>query len=339
MMITMIVTINESQTVRSNLSVGQLVTYNWIAISMFVTPTLIVNTFAAIMLITETSLLKVFRLVLLCIIASCIFVGLRGLLICLANFIAIYQDIPGSMTACRFFGWMILAGMAGRTSFMAMLAIEVYVLVKHGQMALKMKTTVIGIFAICIVIGSFSLITFSNNAVQVSFIGGVICNAGLQSSITGYICIFIYVSIFGILPFIILIFTSCASWHKLKQAVVSSDTKSKQALVKFGLFLLIGNTINLIGQVLPIATSSSVTSNDPHGKLISLYWRFILAYISLLPSPILVILYFKPIRRKVFHCLTYCCRKTVISINSIKSTHVITDSEVENHRIQNIESK
>ena len=76
-------------------------------------------------------------------------------------------------------------------------------------------------------------------------------------------------------------------------------------LAKFALFLVSGGFINLLGQavVTAIAYSSST---------LAVYMTITIATISLLPTPILIIAYLKPVRKRMRDMLAdvcKCCRR------------------------------
>ena len=84
------------------------------------------------------------------------------------------------------------------------------------------------------------------------------------------------------------------------------DIKLKKTTVKFGFYLLLGNGINLLGQIAPpiIILSWSAT---PDMHCANLTYTFLIA--ALIPTPILVLIYFKPIRKRLWHWLCCMCVK------------------------------
>ena len=92
-------------------------------------------------------------------------------------------------------------------------------------------------------------------------------------------------------------------------------------MVKFAFFLLFGNGINLLGQFVPtlIATliiPPNIAIERPKGTLTIagkelIYTAYTLLNLALIPTPILITIYFKPIRKRLYHWLCCCMQRKV----------------------------
>ena len=93
-----------------------------------------------------------------------------------------------------------------------------------------------------------------------------------------------------------------------KQIITNPDVLFRKTLVKLGFFLLFGNVINCIGQIVPPMVSVIVNERQPTlAEAILAYSCFALLDLSLVPTPILLIIYFNPVRTHLKTCLCYCC--------------------------------
>ena len=78
------------------------------------------------------------------------------------------------------------------------------------------------------------------------------------------------------------------------------DIKLKKTTVKFGFYLLLGNEINLLGQIAPpIITFSWFAILDTHSADL-IYTSYTFLNAALILTPILVLIYFKPIRKRLW---------------------------------------
>ena len=90
-------------------------------------------------------------------------------------------------------------------------------------------------------------------------------------------------------------------------------------MVKFGFFLLLGNGVNLFAQLVPSLVATlvipfDIVTNRPMGTLTiaaeeMIYAAYTLLNLALIPTPILIPTYFKPIRKRLYHWLCCCMQK------------------------------
>ena len=82
-----------------------------------------------------------------------------------------------------------------------------------------------------------------------------------------------------------------------------------RAMLKFAFFLLVGNSMNTIGIFQPILFVVFVQSkNDSYVLKISLdYTAGVIIVLSLIPTPIIVLIFFRRVRMRFYHiiCLKY----------------------------------
>ena len=113
-----------------------------------------------------------------------------------------------------------------------------------------------------------------------------------------------YLLFFALVPLsvtiVLLVITSCfIKYHSF------TDIQAKTAMVKFGFFLLLGNGINLLAQLVPSLVATliipfDIVTNRPMGTLTiaaeeMIYAAYTLLNLALIPTPILIPTYFKPI--------------------------------------------
>ena len=74
-------------------------------------------------------------------------------------------------------------------------------------------------------------------------------------------------------------------------------------MAKFAAFLIIGNVINVLGQVVPAVIALLISD------IIGWYLTHTLYVLSLIPTPILIIVFLKPVRKQMARILCKLCLK------------------------------
>ena len=174
---------------------------------------------------------------------------------------------------------------------MAIYAVTVYLVVKRGPS--QKKTLVILLVAIIlwIITISYNCSFFSENVLAITFIGGVSCGAHRAGPITTGI-ISIYLLMYGVIPYVLTILFPIITLYFIKKNTITENADAKKGLAKFALFLILGNSLSLIGQALPIvfATFLSKGDNNTAEKAI-LFTESAILTVSLIPPVILSLIH------------------------------------------------
>ena len=98
-------------------------------------------------------------------------------------------------------------------------------------------------------------------------------------------------------------------------------------MVKFGFFLLLGNGVNVLGYVsVIISVFFNPTSSLDRETIITdargpIYAAYIFMNATLIPTPILITIYFKPIRKRLWHWLCCCMlKKRMVKLMNNRNT-------------------
>ena len=197
-------------------------------------------------------------------------------------------------------------GSAARVLMATFYAVTVFIVVKcWNKPVLAPKNTKYFIIG---VVFMWILAILLSSPFIVNEIVAAFCNESLDESMKSS-------GIYATVPFIVLstipifltlfflIITVCF----IKQHTIKESTLTKKTLLKFGFFLIIGQGINGIGQIiLPVLILGFISdSNTPVlvPVLIAIY------DLSLIHTPILVIVFFKPVERKLRNWCCMCCSK------------------------------
>ena len=305
---------NSSLSIASTLSGPGFVVFNVVMLLGVVLPVIAVNTVILVALVLELSIVKVIRLLLGSILVSCLLVALGLAMYHIAGIVLYLSpvnnppDLPCTITV-----FLIGFGGAARLVFMATFAGIVYIIVKYGK-ATK-KHIVVAVLVAVVVLWALSFLgtspLLSQAIVFTRYHDSLSCSP-TPNSIYSYIFVGLYVLFFGVITLTITIVFLAITVCFIKSHTIP-DVKVKKSMVKFGFHLLLGNGINLLGQIAPPLIATFIVPPEQAGvqrqttafaELI--YTAYTLLNAALIPTPILLLIYFEPIRKRVWHWLCCC---------------------------------
>ena len=308
------------------------VVFNVVMLLGVVLPVIVANTVILVALVLEPFIVNIIRLVLGSILVSCL-IGALGLAMnhiagIVLNLSPVNNppDLPCTITV-----FLIGFGGAARLVFMATFAVIVYIIVKHGET--PKKRFVIASFLAVVVLWVISFLgaspLFSQAVIYSGYLDSLSCSFR-PVGIFSYVFAGLYALLFGLITISITIILLVITLCYIKRLTVQ-DIKLEKATVKFGFFLLLGNGINLFGQVATpliavITFGLTYASSDKQTPFSAerAYTVFTLLNAALIPTPILVLIYFKPIRNRLWQWLC-CCMPTKIKA---KCFHKSSNMEV-----------
>ena len=232
---------------------------------------------------------------------------------------SIARSLPN---ACKVYLPVISIGGTGRMLMDAFYAFTVFIVVRcwHKPVLAPRNTKY---FIITAVVVWILIILLSAPFFVLSI--NLLCDAaatGNNTSTATYATLVPNIFIFGfpiIFTLLVLIITVCF----IKRRTITETTAARKALLKFGFFLLIGQGINAIGQMVSPAVFIALSSS-PYRPLVVTMITAIFD-LSLIPAPILIYIFFIPVQlilRKWFCCC--CARCSVeVTVSTQGTTHAI----------------
>ena len=297
---------NNSSTNTTELDKTAIIIQSWISVLLIVAG-LFLNILVLIALAKSSNEMfnKSVRLILSNILVGCVLIGASGLMMRSMPLICGYFNLPPSIGVCRAFTAFYIIGGGIRFAFMATNAIIIFLLVRLKNMAKIWKISVAITVILWLLISTLCLISvFSENVIAISFVQDIACYPYLQRNPSAYTFLAIIIMLFPVVSFIIVITVPILTLHYLKQHNISGDIGPQRSLIKFTFFLIIGTTLNLLsklGPIIEVAQKHLENTKDDEGKAVGiLYYQAMLSYISLFPTPIMIILYFKFIRKQIY---------------------------------------
>ena len=199
-------------------------------------------------------------------------------------------------------------GENGRSAFMAVFAVVVVVIIKCSSSAVKFKylaITVVAVWIACVAVGMILVVP---DVIELSP-----CSTGLTFQPGEKLWLFgtSYFLFFVVIPFTLAIFMPVYALCYIRSNLVSENASSLKPMVKFTLFLLLGNVLGYFGN--SVATAGSLIIREAHVgyEVARVFWRLyhVVLALSLIPTPILIIAYFKPVRTQMRKCVLRVCGK------------------------------
>ena len=274
-------------------------------------PVIFLNGLIILALLVDRTTVGVIRLVLCNISVACLLVAVILLMFDIAGIIVPFTDIGSPervIELCRITSFVVTVGGAARFLFLSAFSVAVYIIMtrhmpssreSNQHVFIGFAITVIFLWLLAILSGLPVLFepiltsscrhTVLSGSIKVTLFGLVFGTGGFTTSIT-----FLLLTVFYI----------------RKHIINDPDVVFKKALLKLGFFLLFGNVINCIGHVVPSIATVVVNEGQPSlaGAILA-YLCLALFDLSLVPTPILLIIYFNPVRTHLKTWLCYCCSR------------------------------
>ena len=257
-------------------------------------------------LIADTETVGSIRWILGNILAACV-IGALGLVLNQVFAIGSVNDpnrtgyIP---TACLVFVPLMALGISGRVLNTTFYAITVFVVVRWwNKPVLAPRNTKYFIIATAFV----WLLAIPLSAPSfVSDATAPLCKMEVRAYtvyISLWVSYFLILSSPILLTLLILVITVCF----IKRRTITENNAGRKALLKFGFFLVIGQGIAAIGQIICPAVLLAVL---PHTDQVLAATVVTAIYeLSLIPTPILIGIFFKPVQLKLRHWICSCRSK------------------------------
>lgn len=213
-------------------------------------------------------------------------------------------NLMPSDAACRVYYWIITAGGTARLSFMATFAVVVFAIIKWSTTTVRPSFLLLSVTAIWMFVFIFNAQLFFSQIVVNNFL----YNSGCVPHFAQYGSVYVvsFVIIFVLVPVTLTVLLPCSAIFFIRSRNDTGTMEGRpllsKAMVKFTLFLLVGNTLGILGQGMPVllATITRVNGNefDDSIDMAINYTNGILLTLSFIPTPILILVCFKPVREQ-----------------------------------------
>ena len=266
------------------------------------------------------SVSKLMRIFLINLLVAGVIVALIGIGFILFGLVLNFTSLPPpDLGFCRFLVWGYSAGSIARLYCLAGFAIVVLLIVRYNKK--EMKTLHIVIFLVLIWCVSILL----NNEIlippiyAVQYFDNVACfPRTLDADIiieARYVFTATWVIFGGLTPLTICIVVPIVVLCYVRRNTIAEGSSYNKGIARFTLFLVAGNLMNIIGQAV---VALIVYVSEPPG----VYLSYLAGLISLIPTPIMILIFMKPVRAQVTKVI---CRARIPSIPHVSKVSSTTD--------------
>ena len=283
---------------------------------LFLTPLLLFNTLLTVAIAVERTITGTLRLVLVNIITAgqVVIVGLMMFFISNVIISGCWcPEIRPSDVACRFMYWVIASGGAARLMYMTTFAISVYVLVRYGVKKMKIWVAIVAVVCVWVAVLLPNAAIFSPDVVLINFHDNDTC-AAHGTGYKTFIYTFGYTGVYGLLGFAVSVFSPIATVWYIRHNTISGDITLVKAMIKFAVFLVLGNIINFIGQTTPLLFAAFAPAGKDWYTLEKAfnYVEGVFILLSLIPTPLFILIHFRPVRQRIIR--TVCSAWTHLKL-------------------------
>ena len=289
--------------------ISQSIPYYSLSILVFFQlPLFTVNILLLVAIITDKTLPVTVRLVLANIVASSevVIIGLFGLLF-------YYLIIPPLSSPlifiCRVIYFIITSGAAARLLYMATYAVTVFVLARYAGtnlrvVKLRFWRALLAVVFIWILATVPNTVILSSAFFEITLTSFLVCtNHTMGATSIAYAFGFIYV--YGVCCFILSIIFPTLTARYIKKYTISKDKQTLKNMMKFSAFLLLGNSFNVVGTSFPLLLAAFTQVGEDYESLFIL--EVILFILSLLTTPIILLIFFKGVRQRFKKITCFIC--------------------------------
>ena len=224
-------------------------------------------------------------------------------------------------------------GENGKSAFMAVFAVVVVVIMKDSNSAVKFKYLIISVVVVwitCVAVGAILVVP---GVVELSP-----CSTGFNFQPGNQIWIFgaSYFLFIVTIPFTLAIFMPVYALCYIRSNLVSENASSLKPMLKFILFLLLGNGVSVFGNASAVVGSLIIKDANVGNEVAWTLRRLhnVLLLLSLISTPILIIIYFKPVQILMKKCVlkvcSKCCKRRLVPSRQDPLTEMMLASPADN---------
>ena len=257
---------------------------------------LVLDIITSVAILTASSVRKPIKALLLNLLAANILIIVTMLLFLSSIFALVHMKVENPHTAfCRIILGVFSIAVVERLFALAAFSTVILAIVIKGLSFISPLLLFISIAVGWTLAIILNLDVFIPPIYSIMYVDNIACFpdfsavelSGLRNAIDA-----IYIIFGGIIPLIICFVVPIIALCYIKNRKVTESGGYTKNLAKFGLFLVASNFINLLGQTLPVLIAYNA-------ETFGVYLAFGFAGLSVVPTPILIILFLKPVRKEV----------------------------------------
>ena len=255
-------------------------------------------------LVMARSIPRILRFFLINLLLAGLFMGLGVIFIVSTSAILVLvgsEHPRPPQYLCRVYMWMYAVGAVARLWNLAAFSLSVLAIVRFGKKTISLCFAAVIVIILWIVPIAVSLYVLLPYVFEAQFVQGVACfpdDNNTQYIQARHTFFANWATAGGLIPISVSVAVPIICLYYIKKNIFTEDAQYCKGMAKFSLFLVIGGAINIAGQLLPGAIAY-------YAEAPGLYCAYGIAAVSLLPTPIIIIAYLKPVQeqfKKMFTC-------------------------------------
>ena len=300
----------------------------------FISPLFLFDIFLMLCVVVEKTIPVPIRLILCNILGASELVILGiGMFYMDVIVLSTQQHLLQSEFVCRLIFTTLTVGSASRLILMPTFAIVVVILLHHGIAKIRLLPTIVSVVLLWFLSTLPNLAVFSPKVWVFTFITHISCSppAPPDADAAAIMYTIAYITVYGICSLLITAVSTIFGIMYIRRNTTSQDRSVMKKMIKLATFLILGNTISFIGITIPllISTFEPMVKRTKELDLAVMYMEGIILTCSLIPLPVLLLVFFKPIRMRFRRILCFSCYKTISSPSTTstagKSNNVMTN--------------
>ena len=302
---------NESVMIVENPYVN--ISYYGIFITCYLLPIFTVNILLLVAIISEKTTAATVRLILANIVGSSEVIIVGWTIFNMINLILPHLRVSSPPDfPCRLVYVLIETGAAGRLLYMATYAVTVYVLARSAgtnlrAVQLRFWPALLAVVVIWLLATLPNTVLFSPSFLQITFnIYVCVYHSGGPAT---FIRSSFFVIVYGFFSYVLSIVFPILTARYIKKNCIGENKEMLKGMTKFSAFLLLGNSFNMIGITLPIFIGVFTPVGSENVTQAQLIVSSVILGLSLLTTPIIVLIFFKRVRIKFEVVICCICSK------------------------------
>ena len=299
--------LSNSTNTTNDVSLGPGFTTYIIVLSLVLGTVIIFDCLMALMLLLSSMLTLPVRVLLVHLLVVRLISAVTALCYFLNTMVLSLSDgAQASLPFCRFSLWAFSVTSEARLLGLLAFSVTVQRIVTGGTGKLGAKWLILCLIATWVLAVLMRIDTVIPPIYGVQYTGRVACfltKADPEYQVLALIYLFLWIFLACYFPLMVCICVFIRTLCYIKRNTISEGAQYKKAMAKFAAFLITGNVINVLGQVVPTTVTLSVSD------VIGVYLAYALYLLSLIPTPILIIVFLKPVRKQLIRLLCKTCLK------------------------------
>ena len=280
-------------------------------------PLTIFNGLIAILLLQSTSVAIQVRVPLINLLVETIIANTVSFCIGVISVaIALSDATEPPLPLCQFGLWVYNVTLVVRLLGLLIFSVLMFQTVACSRRKVRAKWMMCSLVASWVIAVPSSIHLLVPGIVGFRFVGGIACfltegSPEYQVVRLTYNILWLVIACF--VPLLLCICVLLGTLCYIKRHTIPEEAQYKKALAKFAAFLITGNVLTVLGTVMPRILSEIVPSTKS-GNSVGVYIIYIMIFLSRIPTPILIAVFLKPVRKRLCHLICSKYRRNNVTI-------------------------